>query len=324
LFGTGTDQDSQLDFDLWFAKTMFQFQLAMVIQNEHLGHASVNPKVTYSDPFHAATLNSRSQDVFDHLERAYFDSSHNNLEDADKAGYPKNEVLNRINHARATGDRATLEFFLGQLSERIKIACRRLRNEKVVELEAEIPSDYSRSSRATTPLSGGSASTEDTQRMIESYDVLEGGVAVVHAQDNVHPQTDAPPPSQEPTAPPPSAEPISPSASQEPITSPRPRVPAAPLPSAEPIASPRPQVPVARPLPPLGGSDTQDYISILYEHAAFYRRDAPVWDKEQIPPNIRRVRVSFGEVQGVGDALSWKEAKRIAFRDVCRSLGISH
>jgi hypothetical protein len=25
---------------------MFQFQLAMIIQNEHLGHASVNPKVT--------------------------------------------------------------------------------------------------------------------------------------------------------------------------------------------------------------------------------------------------------------------------------------
>jgi hypothetical protein len=280
--------------------------------------------------------------VFDHLERAYFDSSHNNLEDADKAGYPKNEVLNRINHARATGDRATLEFFLGQLSERIKIACRRLRNEKVVELEAEMPSDHSRSSRATTPLSGGSASTEDSQRMSESSDVVEGGVAVVHAQDNVHPQTDAPPPSQEPTAPPPSQEPTAPppsqeptapppsagptssSASQEPITSPRPQVPAAPLPSAEPIASPRLQVPVARPLPPLGGSDTQDYISILYEHAAFYRRDAPVWDKEQIPPNIRRVRVSFGEVQGVGDALSWKEAKRIAFRDVCRSLGISH
>lgn len=38
-----------IDFDMWFAKVIFQYHLAMAIVKEHMGHKVINPKATHPD-----------------------------------------------------------------------------------------------------------------------------------------------------------------------------------------------------------------------------------------------------------------------------------
>jgi hypothetical protein len=75
--------------------------------------------------------------------------------------YLGGELFSRIKAARGTKDDKTLQTFLDRLSSRIGSSCRRLRNEKVAELDTDTPfsPDYFR--RFTTPSSTTSSSSAE-------------------------------------------------------------------------------------------------------------------------------------------------------------------
>lgn len=135
------------DPDTWFAKAMFQYYLAMAIQNEHLGHVVVNPR-----------------DVIEQIEAKYWRVPCPDAGGSIGPQYPGAELLGRIKAARATKDNTTLQVFLGELSSEIVLSCRRLRNEKVVELDASQSVDSDRIHRATTPSTATSSIHSECNR----------------------------------------------------------------------------------------------------------------------------------------------------------------
>jgi hypothetical protein len=138
------------DLDLWFAKAIFQYYLAMAIQKEHLGHSVVNPK----------TLLEQVEATFWKEPSGTVDANGDNY-------YPGFELLKRVKAARATKDDKALDVFLNQLSNRIREHCRKLRNEHVAELDAGTPQSPGHIHRATTPCSTTSSnpSSEDSQEV---------------------------------------------------------------------------------------------------------------------------------------------------------------
>ncbi|KAF1957157.1 hypothetical protein CC80DRAFT_491971 [Byssothecium circinans] len=140
------------NFDLWFAKAIVQFHLAMAIQKEHLGHATVNPK-----------------DVIEQVEARYWRGPSQDV-GGNVDFYPGSELFGRIKAARATKDDKTLQTFLDQLSSDIVSSCRRLRNEKVAELDAGPPFSPDHIHRATTPSSSTSTdpSSEDSREATDT------------------------------------------------------------------------------------------------------------------------------------------------------------
>ncbi|KAF2188905.1 hypothetical protein K469DRAFT_748135 [Zopfia rhizophila CBS 207.26] len=137
----------EIDFNLWFAKATFQYHLAMAIQKEHLGHTVINPK-----------------DVLEQVEAGYWKEPSRNAGGSGSSHYPRFELFTRINAARATKDDKTLQVFLDQLSTEILSNCRRLRNNQVAELDADMPYSPSQIYRVAIP----SSATSSTQSLEDS------------------------------------------------------------------------------------------------------------------------------------------------------------
>lgn len=88
-------------------------------------------------------------------------------------GFPAgHQLYERINHARAAKNAETFEFFLSELSNQIRRHCRVLRNEKLVELDAEEYHCHKPRQFAVTPSSstGSCSSARDIQ---ETPDLFE-------------------------------------------------------------------------------------------------------------------------------------------------------
>lgn len=154
------------DYDLWFAKSMFQYSLARVIENEHWGHACINP-----------------EDVMKQVEAAY--SSHSNEDPGShsKIHPPGHQLYEQINHARAARNDKTLEVFLNELSNQIRRHCRLLRNEKLAELDADELHGCNPRRHSATPSSstGSCSSPEESQEALRVFKDTEretGGIAI--------------------------------------------------------------------------------------------------------------------------------------------------
>lgn len=92
--------------------------------------------------------------------------------------YPGSELFGRIKAARATKDDKTLQTFLDQLSSEILSSCRRLRNEKVAELDTDTPFSPDHIYRAPTPSSTASTdlSSEDSREATDNSTKAESSL----------------------------------------------------------------------------------------------------------------------------------------------------
>ncbi|KAH7125565.1 hypothetical protein B0J11DRAFT_528682 [Dendryphion nanum] len=139
------------DPDAWSGKAMFQYHLAMIIRKEYLGRAVVNPK-----------------DVIEQIEAKYWREPGQGAGGSINPQYPGAELLKRTKAAFSTRDNTTLDAFSGQLYSDIALSCRRLRNEKVVELDADESVVSGRIHRPTTPGSTASSSHSECNQEAKS------------------------------------------------------------------------------------------------------------------------------------------------------------
>ncbi|CAI6334244.1 unnamed protein product [Periconia digitata] len=109
------------DFDIWFAKSVFQYYFLEAIWKEHLGYAVVNPKA-----------------VLEQIEATYWKEPSQIAQGQRNSHYSNVELFNRIKAARTTDDDTTLQTFLEQVSMKVSLGCKRLLKENTAELEAAV------------------------------------------------------------------------------------------------------------------------------------------------------------------------------------------